>query len=103
MSLDLRNEASSRLVIIIDFVSSSTKKLSQRAYSVEEIGSTFEAYTDIQSQFGDTVKELESVTGLAKVLAAWTRERLEGTYKNVIDLLLRLYNYFNLITLFSQA
>ncbi|KAJ8675958.1 hypothetical protein QAD02_011744 [Eretmocerus hayati] len=78
LALDLRAEASSRLVSIVDFLSSSSRKLSQRARTIEEIGDANEAYTHIQTQSSEIVRELEDVSGLGRVLAAWTRERLEG-------------------------
>ncbi|XP_023246189.1 cytoplasmic dynein 2 heavy chain 1 [Copidosoma floridanum] len=78
LSLDLRAEASSRLISIVDFLSSSSKRLSHRARTIEEIGEAYEAYSSIQKQMDEVARELEDVSGLGRVLAAWTRERLEG-------------------------
>lgn len=78
--LELRAEATSRLVTVSDFISLSTKKLSQRAHTIEEIGTSFEAYNEIKNQSKGIVKEIQDVTGLGKVLTAWTRERLDGKH-----------------------
>jgi dynein heavy chain 2 len=75
----LRAEASSRLVSIVDFLSSASKKLSQRARTIEEIGEVYEAYSSIQRQTAEIAQELEDVTGLSRILTAWTREKLEGS------------------------
>ncbi|XP_011502016.1 PREDICTED: cytoplasmic dynein 2 heavy chain 1 [Ceratosolen solmsi marchali] len=78
LALDLRAEASSRLIAIVEFLSSALKKLSQRARTIEEIGEVYEAYSNIQKQYNDIAQELEDVSGLGRILAAWTREKLEG-------------------------
>lgn len=78
MSFDLRAEASSRLVAIVEFLSSSARELDKRPHNVEEIGLVYETYSRIQNASEGTAKELEDVSGLARVLAAWTREKLEG-------------------------
>uniref|UniRef100_A0ABD2XKY5 Dynein heavy chain, cytoplasmic n=1 Tax=Trichogramma kaykai TaxID=54128 RepID=A0ABD2XKY5_9HYME len=78
LSLDLRAEASSRLISIVDFLSTSSKKLQQRSRTIEEIGEAFDAYMQIQSQTDEIIRELEDVTGLSRVLAAWTKEKLDG-------------------------
>ncbi|XP_058798637.1 cytoplasmic dynein 2 heavy chain 1 [Phymastichus coffea] len=78
LALDLRAEASSRLVFIIDFLSSASKKLSHRARTIEEIGEAYEAYSSIKKQSDDIARELEDVSGLGRVLAAWTRDKLDG-------------------------
>ena len=87
LALDLRAEASSRLVSITEFLSSASKKLSHRARTIEEIGEAYEAYSSIQTQSNEIAKELEDVTGLGRVLAAWTREKLEGI---VLHFILRI-------------
>lgn len=78
MSFDLRAEASSRLIAIVDFLSSSSRELDKRPHNVEEIGMAYETYSRIQKDSEGTARELQDVTGLARVLAAWTREKLEG-------------------------
>lgn len=78
LSVDLRTEASSRLVSVVEFLSSASKELDRRPRSVEEVGIAREAYSRIQKDASGMAKELEEVAGLARVLAAWTRERLEG-------------------------
>lgn len=78
MSVDLRTEASSRLVAVGEFLSSASKELDRRPRSVDEVGSAREAYARIRDEATGIAKELEDVSGLARVLAAWTRERLEG-------------------------
>ena len=78
MSFDLRAEASSRLVAVVEFLSSSTRELERRPHNVEEIGLAYESYSRIQKESKGISQELEAITGLARVLAAWTREKLEG-------------------------
>ena len=78
MSSDLRTEASSRLVAIVEFLSSSARELDRRPHNVEEIGLAYEAYSRIQKESQATGQELEAVTGFGRVLAAWTREKLDG-------------------------
>ncbi|KAI4495703.1 hypothetical protein M0802_008538 [Mischocyttarus mexicanus] len=75
---DLRVEASSRLVAVVDFLSSAAKELEKRPHNVEEVGLANEAHERIQQQYVGVGNEMESVIGLAKVLAAWTSEKLEG-------------------------
>lgn len=78
LSSDLRAEVSSRLMAVIDFLSTSSRDLDRKPRSVEEIGSAYETYTRIKTDSVEVEKELELVTGLAKILAAWTRDKLEG-------------------------
>lgn len=63
---------------ILEFLSSSSKKLSQRARTIDEVGEAYEAYSSIQNQSNQIAQELDDVSGLGRVLAAWTREKLEG-------------------------
>ncbi|KAK0158915.1 hypothetical protein PV328_009853 [Microctonus aethiopoides] len=78
LSSDLRAEASSRLVTVVNFLSSAMKELDRRPANVEEVGLAYEAHKKIEEGSRDIGRELEYVTGLAKVMAAWTRERLDG-------------------------
>lgn len=78
LSSDLRAEASSRLVAVMDFLSSITKELDKRPRTVEEIGLAYEAHSRIQKQSEGIAEEIQAVAGLARVLAAWTKERLDG-------------------------
>ncbi|XP_023289902.1 cytoplasmic dynein 2 heavy chain 1 [Orussus abietinus] len=78
LSSDLRAEASSRLAVVADFLSSAAKELDRRPRSVEEVGSAHEAHLRIQQRSAVVAEELEAVSGLGRVLAAWTREGLEG-------------------------
>ncbi|XP_046488904.1 cytoplasmic dynein 2 heavy chain 1 [Neodiprion pinetum] len=78
LSVDLRTEASSRLVAVTEFLSSASQELDRRPRSIEEIGLAREAYARIRDDATGIAKELEDIAGLARVLAAWTRERLEG-------------------------
>ncbi|XP_050496495.1 cytoplasmic dynein 2 heavy chain 1 [Bombus huntii] len=75
---DLRVEASSRLVAIVEFLSSASKELERRPRNVEEVGSAYEAHARIQAQSSGMAEEVEAIAGLSKVLAAWTSEKLEG-------------------------
>lgn len=75
---DLRVEASSRLVAIVEFLSSASKELERRPRSVEEVGLAYEAHARIEVQSAGMSEEMEAVIGLSKVLAAWTSEKLEG-------------------------
>ncbi|KAF7378965.1 hypothetical protein HZH66_015199 [Vespula vulgaris] len=75
---DLRVEASSRLVAVVDFLSLAAKELERRPHNVEEVGLANEAHERIQKQYAGIGNEMEAVAGLAKVLAAWTSEKLEG-------------------------
>ncbi|XP_047369553.1 cytoplasmic dynein 2 heavy chain 1 isoform X1 [Vespa velutina] len=75
---DLRVEASSRLVAIVDFLSFASKELERRPHNVEEVGLANEAHERIQQQYAGIGSEMEAVAGLTKVLAAWTSEKLEG-------------------------
>ncbi|XP_031838829.2 dynein cytoplasmic heavy chain beethoven isoform X1 [Nomia melanderi] len=75
---DLRVEASSRLVAIVEFLSSASKELERRPRSVEEVGLAYEAHARIEAQSSGMAEEMEAVAGLSKVLAAWTSEKLEG-------------------------
>ncbi|XP_043507557.1 cytoplasmic dynein 2 heavy chain 1 [Frieseomelitta varia] len=75
---DLRVEASSRLVAIVEFLSSASKELERRPRNVEEVGSAYEAHARIEAQSSGMAEEMEAVAGLSKVLAAWTSEKLEG-------------------------
>lgn len=75
---DLRVEASSRLVAIVELLSSASKELERRPRSVEEVGLAYEAHARIEAQSSGMAEEMEAVAGLSKVLAAWTSEKLEG-------------------------
>ncbi|KZC10148.1 Cytoplasmic dynein 2 heavy chain 1 [Dufourea novaeangliae] len=75
---DLRVEASSRLVAIVEFLSSASKELERRPRNVEEVGLANEAHARIEAQSSGMAAEMEAVAGLSKVLAAWTSEKLEG-------------------------
>ncbi|XP_043684796.1 cytoplasmic dynein 2 heavy chain 1 [Vespula pensylvanica] len=75
---DLRVEASSRLVAVVDFLSLAAKELERRPHNVEEVGLANEAHERIEKQYAGIGNEMEAVAGLAKVLAAWTSEKLEG-------------------------
>nr|XP_033320776.1 cytoplasmic dynein 2 heavy chain 1 [Megalopta genalis] len=75
---DLRVEASSRLVAIVEFLSSASKELERRPRSVEEVGLAYEAHARIEKQSSGMADEMEAIAGLSKVLAAWTSEKLEG-------------------------
>lgn len=52
--------------------------MAHRARTIEEIGEAYEAYSHIQTQSDEIAKELEDVSGLGRILAAWTREKLDG-------------------------
>ncbi|XP_017764042.1 PREDICTED: cytoplasmic dynein 2 heavy chain 1 [Eufriesea mexicana] len=75
---DLRLEASSRLVAVVEFLSSASKELGRRPRNVEEFGLAYEAHARIQTQSSGMAEEMEAIAGLSKVLAAWTSEKLEG-------------------------
>ncbi|XP_076748967.1 dynein cytoplasmic heavy chain beethoven [Xylocopa sonorina] len=75
---DLRVEASSRLVAIVEFLSSASKELERRPRNVEEVGLAYEAHARIEAQSSGMAEEMEAIAGLSKVLAAWTSETLEG-------------------------
>nr|XP_012219219.1 PREDICTED: cytoplasmic dynein 2 heavy chain 1 [Linepithema humile] len=75
---DLRTEASSRLVAIVDFLSFASKELERRPHDVEEVGLAHEAHARIEQQSAGIAAEMEAVTVLAKVMAAWTSEKLDG-------------------------
>lgn len=75
---DLRVEASSRLVSIVEFLSSSSKELERRPRNVEEVGLAYEAHARIEGQSSGMAEEMEAAAGFSKVLAAWTSEKLEG-------------------------
>ncbi|KAG7200033.1 hypothetical protein KM043_004800 [Ampulex compressa] len=78
LCFDLRIEASSRLAAIVEFLSSASKELERKPGNVEEVGMAYKAHTRITQQSADIAEEVEAVTGLAKVLAAWTSEKLDG-------------------------
>lgn len=78
LSSDLRAEASSRLVDVVDFLSAAARELERRPKDVEEVGLAVEAHKRIAEESTSVGDELEAVTGLARVMAAWTREKLEG-------------------------
>ncbi|KAL0104886.1 hypothetical protein PUN28_016497 [Cardiocondyla obscurior] len=75
---DLRAEASSRLVAIVDFLSFASKELDRRPRDVEEVGLAHEAHARIEQQSAKIAEEMEVVAVLAKVMAAWTSEKLDG-------------------------
>ncbi|XP_032668403.1 cytoplasmic dynein 2 heavy chain 1 [Odontomachus brunneus] len=75
---DLRAEASSRLVAIVDFLSFASKELERRPRDVEEVGLAHEAHARIEQQSAGIAEEMEAVAVLAKVMAAWTSEKLDG-------------------------
>ncbi|XP_071561821.1 cytoplasmic dynein 2 heavy chain 1 [Temnothorax nylanderi] len=75
---DLRAEASSRLVAIVDFLSFASKELERRPRDVEEVGLAHEAHARIEQQSAGIAEEMEVVAVLAKVMAAWTSEKLDG-------------------------
>ncbi|XP_029051229.2 cytoplasmic dynein 2 heavy chain 1 [Osmia bicornis bicornis] len=75
---DLRVEASSRLVAIVEFLSSASKELERRPRNVEEVGVAYEAHARIEAQSSGMAEEMEAIVGLSMVLAAWTSEKLEG-------------------------
>ncbi|XP_018402903.1 PREDICTED: cytoplasmic dynein 2 heavy chain 1 [Cyphomyrmex costatus] len=78
LSYDLRAEASSRLVAIVDFLSFASKELERRPRDVEEVGLAHEAHARIEQQSAGIAEEMEVVAVLAKVMAAWTSEKLDG-------------------------
>jgi len=83
---DLRTEASSRLVAVVDFLSFASKELERRPHDVEEVGLAHEAHARIEQQSAGIAAEMEAVTVLAKVMAAWTSEKLDGNInKNLIQ------------------
>jgi len=75
---DLRTEASSRLVAVVDFLSFASKELERRPRDVEEVGLVHEAHARIEQQSASIAEEMEAVSVLAKVMAAWTSEKLDG-------------------------
>lgn len=75
---DLRVEASSRLMAIVEFLSFASKELERRPRDVEEVGLAHEAHARIEQQSAGIAEEMEVVTVLAKVMAAWTSEKLDG-------------------------
>ncbi|XP_011311295.1 cytoplasmic dynein 2 heavy chain 1 [Fopius arisanus] len=78
LSSDLRGEASSRLVGVVDFLSAAARELERRPKDVEEVGLALEAHKRIAEESGGVGDELAAVAGLARVMAAWTREKLDG-------------------------
>lgn len=83
---NLRVEASSRLVAIVEFLSSASKELERRPRNVEEVGLAYEAHARIEAQSSGMAEEMEAIAGLSKVLAAWTSEKLEG--RTIVEWLL---------------
>lgn len=75
---DLRVEASSRLMAIVEFLSFASKELERRPRDVEEVGLAHEAHARIEQQSAGIAEEMEVVAVLAKVMAAWTSEKLDG-------------------------
>lgn len=75
---DLRAEASSRLVAVVEFLSFVSKELERRPRDVEEVGLAYEAHARIEMQLAGIAEEVEAVAVLAKVMAAWTSEKLDG-------------------------
>jgi hypothetical protein len=45
---------------------------------VEEVGLVHEAHARIEQQSASIAEEMEAVSVLAKVMAAWTSEKLDG-------------------------
>lgn len=90
LSSDLRTEALSRLVTVTEFLSTAARELDRRPRNVEEVGIAYEVHARIERESSTMVEELEAVTGFARVLAAWTREKLDG--KNSRDDNRRFYN-----------
>ncbi|XP_043268031.1 cytoplasmic dynein 2 heavy chain 1 [Venturia canescens] len=78
LSSDLRAEASSRLVTVTEFLSMAARELDRRPRNVQEVGIAYEVHTRIERESAAMAEELEAVTGFARVLAAWTREKLDG-------------------------
>ncbi|XP_020293197.1 cytoplasmic dynein 2 heavy chain 1 [Pseudomyrmex gracilis] len=75
---DLRTEASSRLMAVVDFLSFASKELERRPRDAEEVGLAHEAHARIEQQSAGIADEMEAVAVLAKVMAAWTSEKLDG-------------------------
>jgi len=71
-------EASSRLMAVVEFLSFASKELERRPRDVEEVGLAHEAHARIEQQSAGIAEEMEVVTVLAKVMAAWTSEKLDG-------------------------
>lgn len=63
---------------IVDFLSFASKELERRPHDVEEVGLAYEAHARIEQQSAGIAEEMEVVTVLAKVMAAWTSEKLDG-------------------------
>ena len=82
LSLELRSEAASRLLAVVEFLSTAAKELDRRPRNVEEVGLAYQAHTRIQQDSKTVAEELEAVTGFVRVLAAWTREKLDGNLLN---------------------
>lgn len=63
---------------IVDFLSFASKELERRPRDVEEVGLAHEAHARIEQQSAGIAEEMEVVAVLAKVMAAWTSEKLDG-------------------------
>lgn len=63
---------------IVEFLSFASKELERRPRDVEEVGLAHEAHARIEQQSAGIAEEMEVVAVLAKVMAAWTSEKLDG-------------------------
>ena len=70
---------------VVDFLSSASRDLDRKPRDIEEMGLAYEIYSRIKNDSAGIEQELETISGLAKILAAWTRDKLEGkTFLNLI-------------------
>lgn len=78
LSTELRSEAAERLVTCVDFLSLAGRDLDHRPKDIEEVALAYEAHRRIERDTPRIAAELECATGLARIMAAWTREKLDG-------------------------
>lgn len=78
LSTELRAEAAERLLTCVEFLSSAARDLEHRPKDVEEVALAYDAHRRIESETPRIAAELECATGLARLMAAWTREKLDG-------------------------
>ncbi|CAD6239204.1 GSCOCG00008639001-RA-CDS, partial [Cotesia congregata] len=78
LSTELRAEAAERLLTCVEFLSSAARDLEHRPKDIEEVALAYDTHRRIESETPRIAAELECATGLARLMAAWTREKLDG-------------------------
>lgn len=79
---------------IVEFLSFASKELERRPRDVEEVGLAHEAHARIEQQSAGIAEEMQVVAVLAKVMAAWTSEKLDGNISPIYNTFVKFFPFF---------